>query len=117
MLRDSRAGGLVAEQVRRAQEETLREMTRYFYALKDMMRLRILVALAEKEEMTVSELARALRASQPLVSFHLRPLRTLGLISVRRAGREVFCSLDMAEIRRRHDEFIWMLSHPVDETI
>jgi DNA-binding transcriptional ArsR family regulator len=113
-LCDDLAGGLVVDQGRRAQEDTLREMARYFYALKDVMRLRILAVLADTEEMTVSELARALRASQPLVSFHLRPLRTLGLISVRRAGREAFCSLDMAEIRRRHDEFIWMLSHPVD---
>jgi DNA-binding transcriptional ArsR family regulator len=59
--------------------------------------------------MTVTELARALHVSQPLVSFHLRPLRLIGLVQVRRAGREAYCSLNLAEIQRRHDELVEML--------
>ena len=90
--------------------EELREVARYFYALKDTLRLRILVTLAESGEMTVTQLARALHISQPLVSFHLRPLRVLGLVRVRRAGREAYCSVDLAEIRRRQDEFVEMLA-------
>lgn len=90
--------------------EELREMVRYFYALKDLLRLRILVTLAESGEMTVTELARALHASQPLVSFHLRPLRVLGLVQVRRAGREVYCSVNLPEIQRRQAEFTEMLA-------
>ena len=89
----------------------LREMARYFYALKDVLRLRILVTLAQNDEMTVTELARALHVSQPLISFHLRPLRLLNLVRVRRAGREVFCSLNLPEIQRRQDEFMSMLTH------
>jgi DNA-binding transcriptional ArsR family regulator len=58
----------------------------------------------------VTKLARALRISQPLVSFHLRPLRALGLVQVRRAGREVYCSVNMSEIQRYQDEFIEMLT-------
>jgi DNA-binding transcriptional ArsR family regulator len=88
----------------------LREIARYFYALKDVRRLRILVTLAENKEMTVTELARALHASQPLVSFHLRPLRDLGLVQVRRTGRQVYCSISLAEIRRPHDEFMEILT-------
>jgi DNA-binding transcriptional ArsR family regulator len=88
----------------------LREIARYFYALKDVRRLRILITLAENGEMTVTELARALHASQPLVSFHLRPLRALGLVQVRRTGRQVYCSVNLAEIRRPHDEFIEILT-------
>jgi len=91
-------------------DEELREMARYFHALKDIRRLRILVALAEDGEMTVTRLAHTLHISQPLVSFHLRPLRLLNLVQVRRAGREAYCSLNLTEIQRRHFELVEMLT-------
>ena len=100
----------MAVQRRKPLNGKLREMARYFYALKDILRLRILVTLADGEEMTVTALARALHVSQPLVSFHLRPLRLIGLVQVRRAGREAHCSLNLAEIQRRQDEFVEMLN-------
>lgn len=100
---------MIAQQ-RKTLNGELREMARYFHALKDILRLRILVTLAGSGEMTVTELARTLGVSQPLVSFHLRPLRVLGLVQVRRAGREVYCSIDISEIRRRQDEFVEMLT-------
>ena len=99
----------MADEQRQTLDE-LREMTRYFYALKDVLRLRILIILAQSGEMTVTELAHALRVSQPLVSFHLRPLRLLDLVQVRRAGREVYCSAHLAEIQRRHAELVGMLT-------
>jgi ArsR family transcriptional regulator len=85
-------------------------MARYFHALKDIMRLRILATLAASGEMTVTELARSLRVSQPLISFHVRPLRLLNLVQVRRAGREVYYSLNLPEIRYRQDEFLDVLA-------
>ncbi len=87
----------------------LRELSRYFYALKDILRLRILVMLAHSGAMTVTELAHALRVSQPLVSFHLRPLRTVGLVTVHREGREVRCSANLEEVCQRHETFIALL--------
>jgi DNA-binding transcriptional ArsR family regulator len=96
--------------ISQALDGELREIARYFYGLKDILRLRILVTLAGSGEMTVTELAQALRISQPLVSFHLRPLRLLDLVQVRRAGREVFCSVNLAEIQRRQNEFMEMLT-------
>jgi DNA-binding transcriptional ArsR family regulator len=87
----------------------LREMARFFHALRDVLRLRVLLTLAESGEMTVTELSRALRVSQPLVSFHLRPLRLLGLVGVRRAGRAVYYSASVDEIERRQAECIEML--------
>jgi len=92
----------------------LRETAHYFYALKDSRRLRILVALATNGEMTVTELAQALHISQPLVSFHLRPLRLLDLVQVRRVGREAYCSVNLPEIQRRQDEFIELLTGAVN---
>ena len=100
----------MAALLRKALDDELREMVRYFYALKDRLRLRILVTLAGTGEMTVTELARALRVSQPLVSFHLRPLRLASLVDVRRSGRQAYCSLNLPEIQRRHGEFIELLA-------
>jgi DNA-binding transcriptional ArsR family regulator len=90
--------------------QELKPIARYFYALKDVLRLRILITLAEHGEMTVTELARALRVSQPLVSFHLNPLRANELIRVRRVGREVYCSVNLEEIQRRQDGFLELLA-------
>jgi DNA-binding transcriptional ArsR family regulator len=107
--------GRVDPQQRRQLDERLRSMARYFYALKDIVRLRILAVLARSDnEMTVTELAHALGISQPLVSFHLAPLRVQGLVSVRRAGREVYCTLNLAEVRRRHEEFLGLLGATPD---
>ena len=92
----------------------LRETGRYFHALKGVLRLRILLTLANSGEMKVTELAWALHVSQPLVSFHLHPLRLLGLVQVRQAGREVYCSVNLAEIQRRQDEFMEMLAGAVN---
>lgn len=94
--------------------EELREMARYFHVLKDILRLRIIVTLSNNKDMTVTELARTLRISQPLVSFHLRPLRQLGLVQVRRAGRKVHYSLNLPEIQRHQAEFMEMLAETRD---
>jgi DNA-binding transcriptional ArsR family regulator len=99
----------VTEQGRELTIQKLKEIARYFYALKDVLRLRILITLAESGEMTVTELARTLRVSQPLVSFHLNPLRVIELVQVRRVGREVYCSVNLSEIQRRQDEFMQVL--------
>lgn len=96
--------------------QELKDMARYFHALRDVLRLRILITLAERGEMTVTELAQTLRVSQPLVSFHLNPLRVLGLVQVRRAGREVYCSVDTGEIQRRQDEFMTVLQKNESKT-
>jgi DNA-binding transcriptional ArsR family regulator len=100
----------VTEQGHELTIQELKEIARYFHALKDVLRLRILITLAESGEMTVTELARALRVSQPLVSFHLNPLRVLELVQVRRVGREVYCSVNLSEIQRRQDEFMQVLA-------
>jgi ArsR family transcriptional regulator len=104
------------DQELRDRDQELRSFGRFFHALKDIMRLRILYALASEGELTGTELARALTISQPLVSFHLRPLRQLGLVDVRRVGREVYCSLNESAIRARQSEFALLLSSAGNRT-
>jgi ArsR family transcriptional regulator len=55
-------------------------------------RLRIIRRLAEAEA-TVAELVAQVGLSQPLVSWHVGRLRTAGLVTTRRSGRETVCRL------------------------
>ena len=73
-----------------------RELKIMMKALADVARLTIVYHLAHQheEEITVTALTDLLGISQPLVSWHLRKLRRAGLIRTRRAGRQVYCTLD-----------------------
>src|SRR5690348_13444955 len=61
--------------------------------LADRTRLHMLGLLAERES-CVSDLSATLALSQPLVSYHLRQLREVGLVRPRRQAHWVFYSLD-----------------------
>ncbi|MCL4396065.1 MAG: metalloregulator ArsR/SmtB family transcription factor [Chloroflexi bacterium] len=82
----------------------VKELREYYVALSDATRLRILELLARRE-LTVTEIARGLRMSQPLVSWHLRRLVRTGLIQMHRDGREVRCSLDRARMHEYERQF------------
>ena len=84
-------------------------LARYFYALKDALRLQIVVLLARRDECTVNQMAAALNISQPLVSWHLRRLKAGGLVKMRRAGRAVYCSLDRESIEAHQQKFLSLL--------
>jgi len=88
----------------------LRQAARFFYALKDPLRLRILMTLAQTGEMTVTELVRAIRVSQPLVSWHLARLRIAGVVQVERDGRIARYSADLEAIERQYADFRAMLA-------
>jgi DNA-binding transcriptional ArsR family regulator len=51
------------------------------------------------QERPVGEIVAALRLEQPSVSKHLRVLRDVGLVRVRREGRNMLYSLDAEAIR------------------
>ena len=86
-----------------------KELTRCFKALSDSARLRILAQLAVNAELNVSELVEALEVSQPLISWHLRRLEKVGLVEVRREGRQAYCSLNWERLRRYLQEFAEVL--------
>lgn len=64
-----------------------------FQALGDTSRVQIVWALSQSE-LCVGDIAETLGMSQPAVSHHLRTLRNLKLVNVRREGRTLFYSLD-----------------------
>ena len=88
-----------------------RELTDHFLAFANPTRLRILERLATAGDVNVNDLAEYLHMSQPRISWHLRMLRLGGVIRTRREGRQVYCSLDVENIRRyreRLDEMLGM---------
>jgi ArsR family transcriptional regulator len=70
-----------------------------FQALGDSSRVRIVWELSQGEH-SVGHIARALEMSQPAVSHHLRTLRNLKLVKVRKNGRTSFYTLDDIHINR-----------------
>ena len=67
-------------------------LARFFRALGDPTRLRLLTLLLEREQ-TVTELVAAIGAPQGRVSTHLGCLRWCGLVTARREGRQVIYAI------------------------
>ena len=78
--------------------DELRELRAFHKALANVSRLRIVQRLAESPA-TVTDLIEHVGLSQPLVSWHLRTLKAVGLVSTQRSGREVICSLRPEQYR------------------
>jgi len=76
----------------------LRELKLALKALADTSRLEMVSHLADGREVKVTELAIALRVSQPLLSWHLRSLKRAHLVNTRRKGRVVYCSLNLDQL-------------------
>lgn len=70
-----------------------------FQALGDASRVKI-VWLLSNGERHVGGLTELMQMTQPAVSHHLRTLRNLRLVKVRKAGRAAFYSLDDEHIDR-----------------
>jgi DNA-binding transcriptional ArsR family regulator len=85
------------------------ELPDHFLAFANPTRLRILERLASEGEVNVNDLAAFLHMSQPRISWHLRMLRVGGVIRTRRDGRQVYCSVDVENIRRYRERLDEML--------
>jgi DNA-binding transcriptional ArsR family regulator len=72
--------------------EALELVAARFKVLAEPLRLRILQAL-ETGEMSVTEIAKAVKSTQPNVSKHLRLLQDAGLIVRRQEGNLIYCSI------------------------
>jgi DNA-binding transcriptional ArsR family regulator len=69
-------------------------LTAVMKTLADPTRRAVFERIARQNEVTAGALVKRARVSQPAVSQHLRALRQAGLVSERRAGRNVFYSAD-----------------------
>lgn len=75
----------------------LEQGARWFHALSDETRLRILDRLSEGEQ-CVCDLGDQLQAAQSRLSFHLKTLKDAGLLVDRREGRWIYYSLNSETI-------------------
>jgi DNA-binding transcriptional ArsR family regulator len=73
-----------------------------FNAIAESRRRDILVFLAPGER-SVTDIVEAFELPQPSVSKHLKVLRDVGLVEVRRDGRQVFYRTNLAAIRPLHE--------------
>ncbi len=62
-------------------------------------RLRMLDLLGRREH-TVSDLQAALGVTAPNVSQHLAILKGAGVVTTRREGKQIYCSLTMPEVKQ-----------------
>ena len=69
-----------------------------FNAIAEPVRRDILAYLA-RDERAVSDVVEALGLNQPSVSKHLKVLRHVGLVDVRRDGRQAFYRANVAALR------------------
>lgn len=98
----------------------MQDLSVYFRVLADRKRFQILRYLARHDEVAVSDLGAQLHMSQPLISWHLRKMRRIGLVTTRRAGRMVLCSLNRPALRRyQHDldEALGLYAPATEETV
>ena len=75
-----------------------RDYSRYFKAIGDPTRLRIVTILADREY-TVNDIVARIGLSQPTVSRHLAKLRDAGVLDWRREGQQVFYRLNKESVR------------------
>lgn len=73
-------------------------IARFFQALADPTRVRMIKALAD-DEWCVSDLTVALGMDQPAVSHQLKYLREMGLVRWEKKGRHVYYSLNDSHLR------------------
>jgi DNA-binding transcriptional ArsR family regulator len=79
------------------------EMAGLMRLLSDPTRIRVL-GLLQAGEMNVSALCRELCLAQPTVSHHLGLMRSAGLLSTRREGKQVHYSLNPEHLRANEPE-------------
>lgn len=77
----------MADTLPRISDLDVKDWVKIFKLLSDETRLRILLYLAQSEELHVRALCEILDQSQPAVSHHLALLKVAGLIEPRREGK------------------------------
>jgi len=80
----------------------LEQVARWFHALSDETRLRIIECLGEGEQ-CVCDLMITLDTAQSRLSFHLKTLKDAGLLNDRREGRWMYYSLNVHTLEELQD--------------
>lgn len=82
--------------------QKVQQIARWFHALSDETRLRIIDCLGEGEQ-CVCDLMATLDTAQSRLSFHLKTLKDAGLLTDRREGRWMYYSLNLHTLEELED--------------
>lgn len=82
------------------------QLSKIFKAVADPTRQRILLLLREKGELSVGEIAKALNATQPATSQHLRVLKEAEALLTRRSGQQIYYRLCSTRLCDAVGEFV-----------
>ena len=72
----------------------INNLKKFYYALSDEVRLKILKLLYENKKMCVCEIQSFLGISQPNLSFHLKILREANIVKTEKKGKWTYYSLN-----------------------
>jgi ArsR family transcriptional regulator len=75
------------------------EAARLFMLLGDKTRLRLLLRLAAGDDLSVTDLVKALRTTRKALNHHLALLRLAGVVAGRREGMRAFYALATGRAR------------------
>jgi ArsR family transcriptional regulator len=89
----------------RISERTINGLAQVFKLLSDESRLKILLALAQDEELHVTALCDVLEQTQPAVSHHLTLLRMAGLVGYRRHGKHNYYRVESRLVGELLEQF------------
>lgn len=84
--------------------KNLEQVARWFHALSDETRLKIIDCVLECEQ-CVCDLTEVLHTGQSRLSFHLKTLKDAGILTDRREGRWIYYSLN-PEVIEELQEFV-----------
>ena len=91
-------------------EELLADVVSTFKALSDPTRAQ-LIYLLTNGEYSVNELSENVAVSASTVSHHLAKLRAIRLVRTRRAGNQIFYSIDDSHVAALFREALYHLDH------
>lgn len=92
------------------QDINIVEISKFFKAISDSTRFKILLILME-EETKVQDLSNKLNMSISAISHQLAKLRSTRLVKYRKEGKEVFYSLDDGHVKMIIETTIEHISH------
>lgn len=90
--------------------DLLFDVVEVFKALSDPTRAQIIFVLTDGER-SVNELAQTVAVTPSAVSHHLAKLRAMRLVRTRRAGNQIFYSIDDAHVGALFREALYHLDH------
>jgi DNA-binding transcriptional ArsR family regulator len=83
-------------------QHLIRKANLVFRALNHPLRQKILIILAEKKQITVTELYESLYLEQSVVSQHLAILRRSGFVKTKKQGKFVWYMLQESRLEQIH---------------